>query len=95
MTERHEYSEQLWITDGVSGGEQEGSFMNATLQGSEGVSFSIAVHVGLPASVRTEAQVHRFLKDVFLDAIEHTDKLYGQSTLNVEIQIGPTDDGEG
>lgn len=88
----HEYSEWLSITTGVPGTDQEGSFMNATLQDVDdvGLSFSVAVHVGIPAGIETEEALRDHLRRVFETAIEAT----GGSTLAVEIQLGPTEEPE-
>ena len=92
--DRIEYSEHLWITTGVPGDDQESSFMNATLQSTSGLEFSVAVHIGVPGDMDTEEKLRRYLHDVFQTAIEVTEKKFGVATLNVEIQIGPTGSGE-
>ena len=96
MEETHEYGPNLTITSGVSGDDQESSFMNATLQhaGDLGLEFSIAVHVNVPADVKDELDLHYYLRDLFAEAIHHTNSIYGRDTLSVEIQLGPAGDGE-
>lgn len=91
---RYEYSEHLWITTGVPGNDQEGSFMNATLQDDAwGHEFSVSIHVAVPFDC-TEDELRDYLRDVFQTAIDATDREFAQGTLNVEIQLGPAGSGE-
>jgi len=93
MTEqRHEISENLWITTGVTGNDQESSFMNATLQSLHdvGLEFSVAVHVGCGSEIRTQGDLFNHLREIFLPITEQNE----QYPIAVEIQLGPAGDGE-
>lgn len=94
MTEqRYEYSDQLWITTGVPGNDQESNFMNATLQTFGDLEFSVAVHVGMPGNISSQDELRDYLSELFGEAIRHTNKHFGPNPLNVEILIGPAGNG--
>lgn len=85
---RHEYGEWLWIEDGISAGDQESSFMNATLQdvADYDLSFSVATHIGIPADVTDEERLRNYLA-MILQRV--TDLGLG---IAFEVQLGPTYD---
>lgn len=78
-------NERLKITLGISGADQESSFMNATLQDTANdpnLDFSIATHVEVPADITTEDDLAQYLGGIFGDII---DKHAG---VHIEIQLG-------
>ena len=86
----HFNDSRLMLTLGVLGRDQEGSFMNATLQSTENepsLAFSIAVHVEVPDEVTTEEGLAEYLGGIF-GQIRHD-----HPELHVEIQIGPREGG--
>lgn len=84
-------SGRLQITLGIPGADQEGGFMNATLQSTGNkpeLDFSIAIHVEVPSHVVTEEELADYLGGMFQQVVhEHPE-------LHVEMQIGPYGDGE-
>ena len=83
--------ERLEITLGIPGNDQEGSFMNATLQDTgndPNLEFSIAVHVEIPAEIKDEESLAEYLGGIF----QHVVALHPM--LHVEMQIGPAGDGD-
>jgi hypothetical protein len=78
-------SDLLTIKTGIAGKEQEGSFMNATLQTVEGlagpIAVSVAVHLPDHANDQDEDEIAAMLRTDFKHL---TDIGY-----SVEIQIGP------
>lgn len=63
---------------------QESSFMNATLQGSETVAFSIATHIEVPSWVpNTEEDVANHIFCVLTDALRKA------RDITFEVEIGP------
>lgn len=82
---------RLQITLGVPGNDQEGSFMNATLQSTENepnLEFSVAVHVEVPGEIQDEEALAEYLGGIF-GQIRHD-----HPELHIEIQLGPEGDGE-
>lgn len=85
---RHEYSEWLWIEDGILGDAQASSFGNGTLQtvADANLAFTVHTHVGIPAGVTDENTLRHYLANVF-----------GRITalgleVAFEIQIGPDEE---
>lgn len=89
-------SDRLRIEGGIYGGDQESSFMNATLQavgmthgGSPVLDMSIAVHVDVPQEVaHNEEKLHDYLQRLFRPLLDDN------KNVSVEIQTGPYGDGE-
>lgn len=83
--------DRLQITLGINGRSQEGSFANATLQGTGNdpeLDFSIAIHVEVPSHITTEEALAEYLGGIFSQIV------YDHPALHVEMQIGPFDGGE-
>lgn len=87
----HGNTERLKMFLGIPGNDQESSFTNATLQSTANdpnLEFSIAVHVEIPALVRSEESLAGWLNLIFEDFV------YQHPEVHVEIQIGPEGSGE-
>jgi len=84
-------SERLQITLGIPGDHQEGSFMNATLQGTgnHDLEFSVAVHVEIPERIKTQEQLADYLGHEIFGQVVHDNP-----ALHVEIQLGPYGRGD-
>lgn len=84
-------SERLNITLGICGNDQEGSFGNATLQGTgndPALEFSVAVHVEVPADITNQEDLADYLGRMFGDIVHRW------PVLHVEVQLGLDGDGE-
>jgi hypothetical protein len=78
---------------GISEGDQEDSFQNATLQGAgELVAFSIATFISIPSDVaeKGEATIAAFIESTLLQATQSTG-----GKLKFSVQIGPSLAAEG
>jgi hypothetical protein len=81
-------SERLDIEDGWTGNEQQASFANATLQSTgndPNMEFSVAVHVEIPASIKSQDQLFGYLHGLFGQVVQVF------PSLHVEIKLGPAD----
>jgi len=79
------------VREGVSAGEQESSFMNATLQDAgEATSFSVATKLEIPEYVisKGEAAIAGYISGALGRASSSV------SGLSFEVEIGPTEDPE-
>lgn len=80
---------------GVSPGEQESSFQNATLQSDEDfvISFSVATHITLPPGVATnQRRAAQFIGRI-CDRMAKAAARNG-CTVTFEVQVGREDDDE-
>lgn len=74
-------AERVNIETGISEGDQQDTFQNATLQGSDEIAFSIATFVKVPKDY-SEEQVEQFLRDVLTRVTDCAPEI------SFEVQIG-------
>lgn len=81
----------LEIETGVCGNDQEGSFMNATLQSHGELEFSIATYVSVPDEITSEGELQSYLTLLLGGLLYRAD---GKSPVSFEVQLGPAGSGD-
>lgn len=74
------------IQTGYSEEHQESSFMNATLQGSGAVAFSIATHIAVPEEVSAQGEDH--VADYLRSALKAAAEAAAEYGLTFHAQVG-------